>query len=310
MRSAFALALALALVAVAAPSAGADTPDPDRAKELARQAVDRAMGAGSDRLALIEAIELTKQAYDLDHDPLYLCNIGGFYRLLEDWPRADSFLGRCLQLLPATRPEEVSRFRAVLDEVGRKVAANHVAVLVDVRPPGAMVAVSTFGRDEAVPAPTLVWLPVGTHTITATVFGRAVRQRSIEITAGMLRDNSRQVVAIDVDSAAAATGRGGGTVQRVLKWTAIGAGVAAAGTFGLALAFRSAADGEPRSSAAFEDNNARFEVANIVAPVLAGVAVAATIGWFYQRSRASEGVPLIGLAPVSGGAIVTLELRR
>ena len=277
-----AVGIAIALLGGAA-RAGDPTPG-DRARELARQAVDRASAAGSDRGALADAIQLTKQAHELDHDPLYLCNVGGFYRLLEDWPRADSFLARCLQLLPATRPEEVSRFRAVLDEVERKVAASHVAVLVDVRPPGALVAVSTFGRDEAVPAPALVWLPVGTHTVTATVYGRAVRQQTIEITQAMLRHHSRQIVEIDDDRSGAAGGSGG-TAQRVLKWTAIGAGVAAVGSFALALAY-------------------------VAAPVLAGVAIAATLGWLYQRSKASERAPRLGFAPVSGGGMLTVELHR
>jgi hypothetical protein len=154
-----------------------------------------------------------------------------------------------------------------------------------------------------------VWLPVGTHTVTATVYGRAVRQRTIEITPDMLRHHSRQMIEIDVGATPRGQG-GGAAVQRVMKWTAIGAGAAAVGSFALALAFRSAADGQPRDSAAFEDNNARFDVANIAAPVFAGVAVAATIGWLYQRSRATEKVPLVGFVPTAGGGVVTLELRR
>lgn len=162
-----------------------------RAHALAVKAYDRAVAADAgDHAALADAIALTKRAYAIDRDPVYLCNIGGFYKLLGDLPRAASFLGRCIQLLPATRPEELDRFAAVLAEVEHDVADDNVAILVDVQP-AALISVSTFAADEQVPAPALVWLPVGTHTITAKVPGEGTRKTTIEITPAMLLAHDR-----------------------------------------------------------------------------------------------------------------------
>lgn len=162
-----------------------------RARALAVKAYDRAVAADAgDRVALTDAIALTKRAYAIDRDPVYLCNIGGFYKLLGDLPRAASFLGRCVQLLPATRPEEVDRFAAALAEVERAVGDKNVPILVDVQP-AALIGVSTFARDELMPSPALVWLPVGTHTITASVPGEGTRKTTIEITPAMLLAHDR-----------------------------------------------------------------------------------------------------------------------
>jgi hypothetical protein len=325
-------AIGLVLVAAAAP-ARADEPVPapgpaappaldDRsaARELARRAVDVATAGGQDPAALATAIDLTRQAHAIDPDPLYLCNIGGFFRVLEDWPRAHSYLGRCLQLLPASRPDEVTRFRAVLDEVDRAVAVDHVAVLIDVQPPIAMIEVSTFTPAEATSAPALVWLPVGIHTIRAIVPGRGQRERTVEITPAMLGRRDRQLVAIDlaraegpprspaIDARAVAPRRAR-RLERVLGYGAIGAGAAAAVSFGLALGYRRAADGEPAGSPAFEDNRARFRAFNVAAPILAGVALVAGAGWYYERSRRRRG-PVLGLVPHADGALVTLEVSR
>jgi hypothetical protein len=166
-----------------------------RARNLARDAYDLAVRAGDDRGGLAEAIRLTKRAYAIDRDPLYLCNVGGYYRMMREWARAASFLGRCLELLPATRPTEVDRFRAVLDDVAREVADDHVAVLVDVQP-AALISVSTFAADEQVTSPALVWLPVGTHTISATIPGRAARTRTISVTPTMLASDDRQAMVL------------------------------------------------------------------------------------------------------------------
>ena len=165
------------------------------ARDLARQAYDLAVAGGDDRGALFDAIRLTKRAYAIDRDPLYLCNIGGYYRVMREWPRAASFLGRCLQLLPATRPDEVDRFRAVLTEVEHEVGDDHVAVLVDVQP-AALIRVSTFAADELVPSPAIVWLPVGTHTITATIPGSTARTKTISVTPTMLEHDQRQAVVL------------------------------------------------------------------------------------------------------------------
>jgi hypothetical protein len=166
-----------------------------QAKDLAREAYDVAVAADGDRGALAEAIRLTKRAYAIDRDPLYLCNIGGYYRMLDDWPRAASFLGRCLQLLPATRPAELDRFRAVLADVEDEVRDDHVAILVDVQP-AALIRVSTFASDEVVPSPAVVWLPVGTHTITATIPGQGPRTKTISVTPTMLEHDRRQAVVL------------------------------------------------------------------------------------------------------------------
>ena len=321
--AAIAHAAVLALVAATPAAADEVAPAPDDrtvARDLARQAVDVATAGGTDAAALAKAIELTRQAHAIDPDPLYLCNIGGFYRVLEDWPRAHSYLGRCLQLLPASRPDEVARFRAVLDEVDRAVAVDHVAVLIDVQPPVAMIEVSTFSPAEATSSPALVWLPVGTHTIRAIVPGRGERARTVEITRAMLGRRDRQLVAIDLARAEGAPRapavhardlppRRGRRIERVLGYGAIGAGAAAAVSFGLALGYRHAADGEPAGSAAFEDNRARFRTFNVAAPILAGVALVAGAGWYYERRRRIRG-PVLGLVPHPGGALVTLEVRR
>jgi hypothetical protein len=186
--------LAIAIGSCASPSFRVGPASPaarSRAHALAVQAYDRAVAADAgDRAALTDAIALTKRAYAIDRDPVYLCNIGGFYKLLGDLPRAASFLGRCVQLLPATRPDELDRFSAVLADVERAVGDKNVPILVDVQP-AALIGVSTFARDELVPAPALVWLPVGTHTITATVPGEGTRRTTIEITPAMLLAHDR-----------------------------------------------------------------------------------------------------------------------
>jgi hypothetical protein len=167
-----------------------------RAHALAVKAYDRAIAAvAGDHDAFADAIALTKRAYAIDRDPVYLCNIGGFYKLIGDLPRAASFLGRCVQLLPATRPEELDRFAAVLADVEHDIGDRYVPILVDIQP-AALISVSTFAPDELVPAPALVWLPVGTHTITAKVPGEGTRKRTIEITPAMLlaRDHKAALV--------------------------------------------------------------------------------------------------------------------
>ena len=164
-----------------------------RALELARQG---AAEGNNDKLA--EAIGLFKQGYELNPNPVILCNIGQAYRIMGQLPRAHLMMSECMRRLPAVQPTAVASFRPVLDELEAALPEKHVAVDVVSAPTGARLGASVFADDESVQAPAVIWLPEGVHTITASFPGFADSRQEVTITADDVAGHPRKSVKLEL----------------------------------------------------------------------------------------------------------------
>lgn len=179
--------LGLVLLIAIGGTRRAHADDAAEAKELATRAVTAA-GEGrktGDRARFAEAIALFKQAFRLDPDPEYQCNIGIAYRDHEDLAQAHLYLGRCIARMGAASADRKSALRTVHAALENKLrAAGHVPVDIATRPAGAVVRVSAFAADDTFPAPWQVWLPPGNHTISASAGGFAAVDEQVSVQAG------------------------------------------------------------------------------------------------------------------------------
>ena len=185
--------LAAGRVAAADPSPAAPAADSaavaPKGDALTRARAAEARARAGDYAA---AIVLFKQAYAIDGRAEYACNVGVAYYKARDLPRAQLFLDACL-LSGADLPQNfVASVWRVLETVeGRLRQGDYAPIDLRVAPADAEVRVSVFADDEPLIGSRRIWLPVGSHTITARATGHVGRQFTVEV-------GSRQPQRIDV----------------------------------------------------------------------------------------------------------------
>ena len=145
--------------------------DAAEARELARQATERT--AASDYQG---ALPLYKQAYALDHQAAYQCNIGAAYFKLKLWPQSYLFLDLCLDRAGELEPryvDSMKKARTFVAEKLRQGRFTEVDLVID--PAGATVDISAFAPDESFTAPRVLWVPYGDHQVTLTLPGHVTQ---------------------------------------------------------------------------------------------------------------------------------------
>jgi hypothetical protein len=313
--------LALSCFGVALSSAAHADPDVKQLAADARQLAQDGLASG-DTSKLRAAIELYRQAYEVDANPLFLCNIAYTYDVLGDLPRADALLLECIPRLSATMPEAVGNFRQALDAVEAKLPEHHVAVDFVTVPAGASLDIDVLHGDITPTAPAVVWLPEGDHTITATLPGRLPETRTVTITAEDVAGHPRKSVTLTLDAepppvkveppppepvpVPPASNR------RRNGWLAVGVGGAmlAAGGVMHAITYQDRTELAALSGDAYDDKYPTFRNERAVTYSLYGIGGAAAIAGAIMILTAPSTAERIAISPAPSGtgAMVWLDL--
>jgi len=285
-----------------------------RAKEIAARA-RRAAEDGKtngDKAQLKESIRLYREAYAADPNPLFDCNMALSYQVLDDLPRAHHLFTRCLARLPAVQPSAVAVFRPALDEVERRLPEHHVAVDIITTPAGASLAIPLLAGDVPPRAPTVVWLPVGEHRITASLAGYVDATTAVTITDADIAGHPRKRVSLALEAAAPAVvekivERPVESRRRTGAWIGLGGGAVllAAGGVMHAVTYRTRSHLGTLTGAAYDDELPTFQTerAATFALYTAG-AISAIVGAVLYRH-----VDRISIEPhPKGGAMLWVDL--
>ncbi len=270
----------------------------------------KAWRTSKDRRDLEQAERLFKQALALGDSALIECDLAISLLHLDAPARALALFARCVPRLAAIDPKIVNRYRDREGELLGKIGATHVAVDVTTSPPGAVVSISSFPADETVVTPSLVWLPVGEHTLVAHVDGHDDAREVITIATDDLGKARRQwrvtlarsAVPLRLDPVAGPT-----RPSRTPAYVALGVG----GAFLLGGAVvhvlgRSVRDDlAGLSGDAYDDKLPswqRYQRATI--GLYAGAAVAVGVGaWLWRRSATAPSVS-VSSTPGGPGAMI------
>jgi hypothetical protein len=300
----------LLIVSVALPA----NADKERAKEIAARA-RRAAEDGKtngDKAQLAASIRLYREAYAADPNPLFHCNMALSYQVQGDLPRAHALFTRCLRRLPAVQPSAVPVFRPALEDVERQLPEHHVAVDVVTTPEGASLSLELLAGDEAPNAPTVVWLPVGAHEITASLAGYLPASTTIVITDDDVAGHPRKSVRLSLEASAPAVvekivDRPVAAPRRTAAWVALGTGGAlvAAGGVMHAITYRTRSRLSTLTGSEYDDELPTFQTQRgaTIALYAAGV-VSVIVGAVLYR-RADR----FSIAPADrGGAMLWIDL--
>lgn len=147
---------------------GRSDADPASSANAAKQAEAFAL-AGD----FLNAAAKYRAAYAADPKPELICNVGVAYYKAKDLSRAQFYLSRCLERGTATLDAGFTvSVRAVMGSVENSLrTGDFTPVDIVVEPKGAAVAISGFGGDEGFVGSRVIWLPFGTHKITASYEG-------------------------------------------------------------------------------------------------------------------------------------------
>ena len=160
------LALALACVVAASPAARADADD-HVAEAEAHVAAKR----------FEEAATAYAAAYAEDPQPKYLCNIGVAFHRARDLSRAQAYLSDCVIRGAALDARFISTVRDTLDTVEAQLrVGNYTPVDILVSPKSAEVTV----LGETFVGSRVLWLPYGTHDVTAKADGYETQRRTVD----------------------------------------------------------------------------------------------------------------------------------
>jgi hypothetical protein len=125
-----------------------------------------------------------RAAHRLDPRPEYICNVGVAYHRAKQLPHAQIYLGECLRRGQTLDAKFLNLVRDALTDVERTLRAGSFApVDISVKPEGAAVAISTFDPDETFVGSQVVWLPFGTHAISASAEGYTSERKPVEVRA-------------------------------------------------------------------------------------------------------------------------------
>lgn len=149
---------------------------------------DGAAGAALEREAeafvatgdFLNAAARYRAAYGADPRPEFLCNVGVAYVKGNDPVRAHMYLSRCLERGSALDGQFTAQVRTVTSAVEQTLRdGDFTPIDIVVEPRGATIAIDGFAKDEAFVGSRVVWLPFGTHVITASLDGFATGSTTV-----------------------------------------------------------------------------------------------------------------------------------
>jgi hypothetical protein len=294
-------ALPLALILIAPASARADDAD-----GLIKQGVELRR-AGKDQAAL----EQFRRAYDLEPTPRALAQMGLAEQALGRWVDGEAHLARALE---AAQDPWIGKYRATLEGSRAEMGKHLGSLSVTGGPAGAELRLD--GRPAGtLPLRRTLRLPLGTFSLEASVEGRVVVARAVNIVAGITTHEDLSPaappsnvtpappVAAAPPAASVATSEvrardeatpGAGTERRPLAWIAAGGAVAFAGA-GAALLYlgnRSASEygtcttGDCES---YKTNGSREQIAGVTGLVVGGALGATAAVLFLTRPATDDG---------------------
>ncbi|MEO7732756.1 MAG: hypothetical protein ABIY55_17430 [Kofleriaceae bacterium] len=166
--------LVIATLSALATGAQADRREADRAE------------AEAETLALAKdflgAAAKFRAAYAADPRPDLICNVGVAYHKAQELPRAQLYLGRCLERGSVLRGGFMTVVRDTLARLEAALkAGNYTPVDVGVDPRFATVAIDAFAADETFDGGRTVWLPFGAYHVTVRAEG--YRAQTVEVAA-------------------------------------------------------------------------------------------------------------------------------
>jgi hypothetical protein len=171
------VAVALATAGLGTPALADDATAVERAQRIASEA--QSLAQAGDYLG---AAARYKSALAIDPRPEYDCNVGIAYWKARDLPRAQLFLSDCSSRASHLAESFVTSMRQVLDAVETRLRDGDFApVDVSVDPETAKVEVSSFAPDDTFVGRRIVWLPFGTHALTATATGHEAISQDVTI---------------------------------------------------------------------------------------------------------------------------------
>lgn len=168
--------------------ARADTATANRLEAEAQQL------AASGKLA--EAAARFREAYAADPRPELMCNVGVAYHKASDWPRAHRYLEQCLAMGAALDAAFVTRARAVLEVIVKKLEAGAFTPIdLVVSPPTAAVAIENSPFDEPLVGARRVYVPFGTYRVVVHAEGHTDHVATLDASR---RDATKLAVALQV----------------------------------------------------------------------------------------------------------------
>ena len=176
--------LVVAMLFAITPGAHADRHQAD----LAAAEAD-ALALGKDYLG---AAAKLREAYAADPRPELICNVGVAYHKAQELPRAQLYLGRCLERGSVLGDAFMATVRATLARLEAALkAGNYTPVDIVVDPRFATVAIDAFAAGETFDGGRTVWLPFGSYHVTVRAEG--YRAQTVEVAA---KDHA--IVTVDV----------------------------------------------------------------------------------------------------------------
>ena len=165
--------LVIATLVAAGAAAHADRREADRAVTEA-DALARAKD-------YVGAAAKFRAAYAADPRPELICNVGVAYHKAQDLPRAQLYLGRCLERGSALDGAFMTVVRTTLARLEAALkTGNYTPVDVVVDPRFATVAIDAFAADETFDGGRTVWLPFGAYHVTVRAEGYRAQTVDVE----------------------------------------------------------------------------------------------------------------------------------
>jgi len=262
-----------------------------------------------------EAIEMFKQADRFVPHASHACLIALAYTRREAWSQAELFFALCHQ---RTRPgDPVPDWLPLAEkQLAERLANANVGVVdVKVEPADAhaFLTVSSFAPDEEF-EPRKVHLTFGTHLITVKAEGWETAGQSVTITS---RDERTVVIKLHRPGEHPPTPKATRTSSSPVPWIVIGGG-GAVGLIGVVFhltAFRGSYDAlqSAPNATEYKKRETRYDTDRLITAGLYGAgAVAIGIGVVlkYTTFRDREVPVQVGVNPVAGGGVLSLEWRR
>ena len=294
-------------------------PDPgDAAREQGEQLAKA--GRFSEAIAAFKDSNVKKQR------ATNFCLIGLAYTRIERWPQAEIMIDRCKRNASTSDPTP-EWLPALEQELAKRLATvgvAPVAIVVEPATAKAEVTVSSFAPDEAF-EPRTIHLPTGSHVITVTAPGYERAQTTVDVTTTELK-----TVTITLKPPATGTPTdtvailphptpGPSPAPSVVPTIVMGAGGAliAAGIVYHVTAFRTAASNLANATDATPDPHLydqwshRFDVRRewLIGIYAAGVITTGIGAYLHFTAKQTEALPLVSVAPLDGGGMVSLGWR-
>jgi hypothetical protein len=179
----------LALLVLVATPRSAFGNGPARARQLAAAAE-----AAAARKDFSAAIDLYRQARQLDDRVEYVCNIGAAYYKTDRLPQAHTYLQLCLGRSAGLDEAYARGLREAFGYIERKLRGGEYApVDIVVKPAGAILRPDYLPADEGLPGSRTLWFAYGTHHIEVRAPGHVTRRLRVDIS-----DRARFPVSVEL----------------------------------------------------------------------------------------------------------------